>query len=984
MDYITILTTEGACNKSVTLNPDGSLTKNPAGSVYSASACTVYVPDLPSFKATLDNISRTTNQTMTLGYVPGTEDGVPFRVSTKKNLDQWEADPQYENWEHGIIHNGVKYTARTKKHFHFSSWMVFDKDSVEGMPAHLDHADPITWWSAMCELVPGLRGCGYVFVPSTSSRILLNGNPAYPAGGWHFYVQVNDARDINRFGTELLVHSLGTDYGFMRELYDSTTHQVIGHRPWTIFDPTTFTQERLVFEGCPVVEGGLTVADSQILTFQGTRLNTALLHVTDADAQLIEAKTGYRIEMKKSGTGMSCSLLNDGDLHLDTVIDTEVGPMTVQQFWDSDHDRLRCQAVFRPDSTSMAAYLNRHTTGEPFLFDVGTHTKFTLNKEETFFREVAAIQARQVANNQPSVAQTTAPPAAPALPPPDLTITPFQQLANAADRLGVDDREQAVELYMMALELGPLEADDLVKHHLTLWNKSTIEKAARAIRGRRREQAIEYNRQAEMTAGGFSLLATPPSTPMTEVIYFLSRHIYIAAEAAWYDRHTGTSLRSEGFNHMHRHLMQDYFPEKVMADLPLPRPTDVFSDSHLSVKVNNRTYWPGVSNEIVTCDNQVSLNSWKPSTFQTQVEAMQPVSEQDVLPWLDLVEYLIPNLVERTHVLDHIAFMMQHQDRKINHCILLGGEERIGKDTIFLPLMKFIGEMNSSVIDAARLDEPFSDWLVCVKLAILEEIHKSNYKDARGTENQMKPKLASPPEVLRIPRKGQVDMVQPNLVQFVAFTNYRDALHLSSDGARYFCVWSNAERRSQEYYAGLYAWLEAGGAYWVARWLLDRDVSQFDAKGPAPTTEWREEMAQEGKSDMEKELLEVVEDWKLAGVEYFTSCQLSVELIRRHPGVRNGYRTQSISRALNNLRVPKVHGNREHRLWVPAIFFNYDGLPVTEESFKARTMKVVYLTDLTRRGVVEVNHTDVKMALCPRHMAEAYGDYIAKWGGFVD
>jgi len=52
----------------------------------------------------------------------------------------------------------------------------------------------------------------------------------------------------------------------MREIYSKTTGQVVGHRPWTIFDPSTFSPERLLFEGKPVVEGkGLAVLPA---TFQ--------------------------------------------------------------------------------------------------------------------------------------------------------------------------------------------------------------------------------------------------------------------------------------------------------------------------------------------------------------------------------------------------------------------------------------------------------------------------------------------------------------------------------------------------------------------------------------------------------------------------------------------------------------------------------------------------------------------------------------------
>ena len=962
-DYITIATTEAPCNKQVTRNPDGSLSKTPAGVVYQASAQTIHVPDQESFSAALKGISETTNQTLILGYVPGTEDGIPYQITTKKNLDAWEQDPQWGRWEHGIVdHDGNRYTCRSKKHFTFSSWMVFDKDSVAGMPEHLDYPEPMSWWSGMCQLVPGLNDVGYVFVPSTSSRIKVNGRPAYTDGGWHYYVQVNDPQDINRFGTELLVHTLGTEYGFMRPLFDSTTDGVIGHRPWTIFDPTVFTQERLVFEGLPVVNGeGLSVADSTVLNFPGGRLNTALLRVTDADAKLVEAKTGYKIEMQRNGTGVSCKLLNDSDLHLDTLIETEVGSMTVREFWDSDYDRLRCQAVFRPDSTSMAAYLNRHSTGEPFLFDVGTHTKFLVNQLEVFFPKIDQIQGDT----------PVAPP-----PPSEVPLSPFQHLAARAALLSPDDRDQAVQLYLMAVDLGPLEGEDLARHHLTHWSKGAIERAARDALVQRRAEAARITREQNLVASGYALLNTPPDTPMDTERNFLSRFIYIAEETAWHDRLTGLSLKAEGFNHYYRHLMEGFYPERLAGNLPMPRPTGVFSDSLMSVKVDARTYWPGVENEVVTCENMVSLNSWKPSAFQAAVEGMDPlVKDENVRPWLDLAEHLFADSEQLKHILDHMAFIMQHQDIKINHCLLIGGDERIGKDTFFLALMAFIGEKNTAILDAARLEESFADYLVGKKLAVLEEIHKNGYRDAKATENQLKTKLAAPPEVVSLPRKGTVDTQQPNLFQFIIFSNYRDAVHLSSEGGRYYCVWSHASRLDDTYYQELYEWLNDGGKYYVARWLLSRDVTHFNPKAPAPSTEWREEMSSDGVSDLEKEISSIIEEWNQTGRLFFTPQQMKNSLDQRSFGKRP-YNKSAVTRALNNLKVAKIKSPDKNRLKIPKIFEEYDGSKISIESFKIRNTTSVYLTDTTINGLVSVENEEVRLSLCPGHMKSLYSDYL--------
>jgi hypothetical protein len=93
-----------------------------------------------------------------------------------------------------------------------------------------------------------------VLARSSSIRISYHDAPAFD-GGWQCFVQVKNVDDVENFGKRLLIHSLTTGYGFMREIFSNDTEDVVGHRPLTIFDSTTFIRERLFFQGEPVVDG---------------------------------------------------------------------------------------------------------------------------------------------------------------------------------------------------------------------------------------------------------------------------------------------------------------------------------------------------------------------------------------------------------------------------------------------------------------------------------------------------------------------------------------------------------------------------------------------------------------------------------------------------------------------------------------------------------------------------------------------------------
>ncbi len=106
------------------------------------------------------------------------------------------------------------------------------------------------------------------------------------------------------------------------------------------------------------------------------QLDTSLLKVTSKNLGHISTQYGLTV----SGSNGSMSLINNVDLKLDTEFDTKLGKMSLEQFKDSNHQKLRCQAKFRPDSSSWNGYLGKHKDGSPFHYDNGTHIKYVIPK----------------------------------------------------------------------------------------------------------------------------------------------------------------------------------------------------------------------------------------------------------------------------------------------------------------------------------------------------------------------------------------------------------------------------------------------------------------------------------------------------------------------------------------------------------------------------------------------------------------------------
>ena len=74
--------------------------------------------------------------------------------------------------------------------------------------------------------------------------------------------------------------------------------------------------------------------------------------------------------------------------------------------------------------------------------------------------------------------------------------------------------------------------------------------------------------------------------------------------------------------------------------------------------VETVTYRPG-GPQFVNEGDFEALNLYRPTT-------LEPTSG-DVAPWLELVEYLIPDAKPRAHILDHFSSQVQRRGVKINH-----------------------------------------------------------------------------------------------------------------------------------------------------------------------------------------------------------------------------------------------------------------------------------------------------------------------------
>jgi hypothetical protein len=231
-------------------------------------------------------------------------------------------------------------------------------------------------------------------------------------------------------------------------------------------------------------------------------------------------------------------------------------------------------------------------------------------------------------------------------------------------------------------------------------------------------------------------------------------------------------------------------------------------------------------------------------------------------PWLDHVHKVYP--AEAEHILSWLAHRVQRPQEKINHALVLGGGQGVGKDTALQPVKSAVGPWNFADVSPIVLLGRFNRHLRSVIVRISEARDLGDV-DRFSFYDHMKAIIAAPPDVLRIDEKHLREYTVPNVCGVIITTNHRtDGIYLPPDDRRHFVAWSGLgkDRDFAEggYWTKLYAWYERGGDRHVAAYLVGRDISAFDPKAPPPKTAAFWDIVEAGRVVEDAELADTLDD----------------------------------------------------------------------------------------------------------------------------
>lgn len=327
------------------------------------------------------------------------------------------------------------------------------------------------------------------------------------------------------------------------------------------------------------------------------------------------------------------------------------------------------------------------------------------------------------------------------------------------------------------------------------------------------------------------------------------------------------------------------------------KPTNRMAPSTWLAKMrplHQMTWAPGEA-EVIE-DRLLDAGGWIPETGSRVFNLYRPPcivsgDASDVTPWLDHLRLIYP--VDWEHIVLWLAQRVQHPGVKVNHALVLGGQQGIGKDTLFEPVKAAVGEWNTHEINPGQMMGRFNGWAKAVIVRVSEARDLGDV-DRFAFYDHSKVYIAAPPDVIRVDEKHLREHYVMNVMGVIVTTNHKtDGLYLPPDDRRHYVAWSDASKEDfpEDYWRRLWGWYGRGGIGNVAAYLRGLDLSGFDPKAPPPKTQAFYAIVAAGQAPEDSELRDVLDylrhpaaltlDMVVAGARALGMNDLADELIDR-------------------------------------------------------------------------------------------------------
>ena len=335
--------------------------------------------------------------------------------------------------------------------------------------------------------------------------------------------------------------------------------------------------------------------------------------------------------------------------------------------------------------------------------------------------------------------------------------------------------------------------------------------------------------------------------------HWFTRFAYIQNEDSYFDLQERREVTRSTFNALYRHVECKSIHGKNRVEASVCY--DQNREKHGAKALVGLTYAPGETT-VVAKDGELHANRWRDARPE-----VDKTMKADISLWLEHGRHIIPNEDELNHVLNVMAYKVQHPERKINHAVLHAGYEGNGKDTLWGPFIWAVCGPNLRNRGYLNNDTLNAQWGYHLESEVLliNELKEPDAKERRLLANKLKEVIAAPPEYLSINRKGLSPYLAVNRLFVLAFSNNRVPISIASQDRRWFAVWSSADKMDPDKAKRMWDWYNNGGFEQIAAWLYQRDVSMFNPAAPPMETEYKQSLVENGRSAAEAYLVDMIQ-----------------------------------------------------------------------------------------------------------------------------
>ena len=436
----------------------------------------------------------------------------------------------------------------------------------------------------------------------------------------------------------------------------------------------------------------------------------------------------------------------------------------------------------------------------------------------------------------------------------------------------------------------------------------------------------------------------------SDPLHWSAEWVYVTDFDQFHKLGTEVFVSMQGFNAMFNRML----PPPAEGEFPLTAGR-VALDQEQIPTVTRCAYMPNLS-PLFTIDGVEYANLFRQSSLPATAARYTP----EGLETIHRIErHMLMLAGSRQPVadmlLDWCAHNVQFPGRKIRWAPVIKGIEGDGKSFIGRMMRATLGTPNVRDVSSKVLSTDFNAWAHGSCVVVLEEIRLAGH-NRHDILNALKPNITN--DTVPIHSKGKDEVNVVNTVNYIAFTNFSDALPLNDTDRRYWVIFTPFETVAQferalgmdsgDYFAALFDGIENRRGE-IRKWLLEREIgADFSPNGRAPMTDEKRAMIAMSVSQEEDALATAIEQGGLGvGPNVLTVARLRA--LARSIDPEADVNQKTVQRLLQkmgwrNWPMRFKWREKEERLWFRPGFVEEE-----KAAFRAEL-------DRTAEGVTQGNH----------------------------